>query len=65
MVRKRGYVVFLESTETFEFCVVSMKIPNARSRYQDIISSTLEMKDARKREVHFSVQPKDQVIEID
>ena len=32
-----GYVVLLESTETFEFCVVSMQIPNARSRYQDII----------------------------
>ena len=36
-VRKQGYIVLLESTEIFEFCVVSMKIPNSRSRYQDII----------------------------
>ena len=36
-VRKRGYVVLLESTEIFKFCVVSMKIPNSRSRYQNTI----------------------------
>ena len=35
-VRKRGYVVLLESTEIFEFCVVSIKIPISRSRHQDI-----------------------------
>ena len=41
-----------------------MKIPNARSGHY-LQTSTHEMKDARKREVDFSVQPKDQVIEMD
>ena len=67
-VRKRGYVVLLESTEIFEFCVVSMKIPNSRSRYQDTIyTANVNTRNERceKKRSRFLSSAKRQVIEID
>ena len=40
-----------------------MTIPNTAGHF--LQTSKHEMKDARKREVDFSVRPKDQIIEIE
>ena len=65
-MRKRGYAV-LESKGDFR--ILRSLNENPKYYIQILVhyfqTSTHEMKDARKREVDFSVRPNDQVIEID